>query len=639
MINRRTFIAALLASAAFSTSAQAWLRHGAAPALPQWPSPGPGTNYYVAANGNDSNDGLTTSTPWLTCAKVNAQGAGTKTFNFRGGDNFNTPTNDSLIFKSNWTFQSVNVNRATITPVGTSTFATIYANAVSNVSLLGMATINNGTRHGVGGYNAVPNYTISGCNIAGVESVLFLGTDFTGLRIGGVISSDARGGVVDNIIGGSSPTDNTTNNGISFYGSAITESSYPCVRIAGNLIRNEGGQANAPAASTGNGIHVNQCFGTGGRQAFTLGTDGEPTNALMKISGNVITCCGANTNTCGGPSGILGGAADRLWSCDNEISFIGPIGSFMGYISGTTLTLTSPALGMPPANGLVVIGAGTLANNSTTISSGSGSTWTVNVSQTVGSVGSPVQLWVIPSNQAGCDWVGGDIADIAVTHAIAEREYCHDCYGPGIITFGSSAPWGPVTIRYCLIVNCNPKIQEGSLAVQGNSGTGFHYVYNNTVICMPAVGFSAQALMFYNDGLLSGFCVNNIIMPYPGDTHILAVQGTVVPISSTFTIANNDFVSNARGYQWPNGGSIYATLALWKAAGGGSDQTAIQADPGFVGGAGTAAYKLASTGSPCYQAGVDITQAPYSQTPAPDFFGAVWSSGASNIGCDAYGNP
>ena len=61
--------------------------------------------------------------------------------------------------------------------------------------------------------------------------------------------------------------------------------------------------------------------------------------------------------------------------------------TFNGYISGTTLTVTSGLVGTIGA-GQYLLGPGVTAG--TTIVSGSGSTWTVSSSQTVGSSGSPV---------------------------------------------------------------------------------------------------------------------------------------------------------------------------------------------------------------------------------------------------------
>lgn len=61
--------------------------------------------------------------------------------------------------------------------------------------------------------------------------------------------------------------------------------------------------------------------------------------------------------------------------------------SFSGYISGTTLTVTSAVTGTITTNQYL---SGTGIAIGTRIVSGSGSTWTVNTAQTVGSAGSPI---------------------------------------------------------------------------------------------------------------------------------------------------------------------------------------------------------------------------------------------------------
>lgn len=56
-----------------------------------------GTNYYISATGSDSNDGLTTGTPWQTYAKVAANIASNRRFNFKRGDTFNVTSNGCTI--------------------------------------------------------------------------------------------------------------------------------------------------------------------------------------------------------------------------------------------------------------------------------------------------------------------------------------------------------------------------------------------------------------------------------------------------------------------------------------------------------------------------------------------------------------
>jgi hypothetical protein len=78
-----------------------------------------------------------------------------------------------------------------------------------------------------------------------------------------------------------------------------------------------------------------------------------------------------------------------------------------GYISGPTLTIMSLVSGNPSANNYVV-GTGVAAG--TEVTSGSGLTWTVNPSQTVGSSGSPIYMFI---GGLGTGWVTGSTAPIS----------------------------------------------------------------------------------------------------------------------------------------------------------------------------------------------------------------------------------
>lgn len=85
---------------------------------------------------------------------------------------------------------------------------------------------------------------------------------------------------------------------------------------------------------------------------------------------------------------------DPLWTWTTA-KFVGT-----GYISGTTLNISSTASGAP-ATGMIVgayettFGAASGGTPGTKIVSGSGSVWTVNNSQTLGSSGSPVNLYAL----------------------------------------------------------------------------------------------------------------------------------------------------------------------------------------------------------------------------------------------------
>lgn len=70
-------------------------------------------NYYISTTGNDSNNGLTSSTPWQTCAKVNAQVFNPgDTISFKGGETF---IDEGLFFQNGGT----TADRITINSYGT----------------------------------------------------------------------------------------------------------------------------------------------------------------------------------------------------------------------------------------------------------------------------------------------------------------------------------------------------------------------------------------------------------------------------------------------------------------------------------------------------------------------------------------
>src|SRR6185312_76356 len=91
------------------------------------------TQYFVAANGNDANNGTSTSTPWKTIAKVNAAGliAG-DIVSFNGGDTFTGTINQTHAGSTNnpITYNSYGVGKAIITGFTT---VTLWSNLGGNI--------------------------------------------------------------------------------------------------------------------------------------------------------------------------------------------------------------------------------------------------------------------------------------------------------------------------------------------------------------------------------------------------------------------------------------------------------------------------------------------------------------------------
>lgn len=112
MMRRRDFLFGTAALVAYATVSQ--------PANAFWHGKPAGVNYFVSAAGSDSNNGTSTSTPWLTVGKVNGSTFNPgDTISFRGGDTFTdarlTPPSSGAA-GSPIIFTSYGTGRATIAP-------------------------------------------------------------------------------------------------------------------------------------------------------------------------------------------------------------------------------------------------------------------------------------------------------------------------------------------------------------------------------------------------------------------------------------------------------------------------------------------------------------------------------------------
>jgi parallel beta-helix repeat protein len=117
-------------------------------------------------------------------------------------------------------------------------------------------------------------------------------------------------------------------------------------------------------------------------------------SGLTKISGAwVVTSWSGSGSTYKATQGLsdLNGATQTTFPTTDSIYT-----SITGYISGTTLTVSSTVRGAV-ANGSVIWDAGGVTAAGTQLTGGSGTSWTVSTSQTVGSSGSPVTFYLTQS--------------------------------------------------------------------------------------------------------------------------------------------------------------------------------------------------------------------------------------------------
>lgn len=145
------------------------------------------TTYFIAANGNDANSGLSESAPWLTIGKVNSrvQVSG-DIYSFRGGDTFTDATLTPN--SSGTTFTSYGTGNATISRVATSGF---QLTNLSNITVSNIDFVGSG-----GTTNPGLNCTYSTANVG-----LFLdGLTVSGFPSDGIrVFCNAATGFLDNV--------------------------------------------------------------------------------------------------------------------------------------------------------------------------------------------------------------------------------------------------------------------------------------------------------------------------------------------------------------------------------------------------------------------------------------------------------
>lgn len=243
-------------------------------------------------------------------------------------------------------------------------------------------------------------------------------------------------------------------------------------------------------------------------------------------------------------------------------------------------------------------------------------------STSAGEIGSGEGAWVhdcviysqgpvpaIQSQWVGYDGVGIDLGDSGQQDSLIERCVIFGCWGGGVITYGASPPWGPATMRYCLLVNNGLGPTEGNLFLQGNGNPGTQRCYNNTLIQVTGGGSAGTITnvgLFEMEASDGGFWNNAVVTLAP--YFALSVVNQPGASGPGFAIDHNGWFGVGAGLNM-GGGNEYQSVVAWAAALPWADQNALTSDPQFVGTAGSnvaSDYEL-KAGSPYRGAGTDLS--------------------------------
>ncbi len=283
-------------------------------------APALATQRYVSPNGDDNNDGLSTSTPWQTINKVNSflfQGG--DTVSFQGGATFA----GCLVFNSTNLMNSSAATPFTVNSYGTGV-ATIQSNCTGNTSAA--VTIDNISGFYFDGLKVTNGFT------AGASSSTAIGI----LLENQSSNAPTQTIVVKNseVTGFAPPSGSTAIGGeIIVIGYAMNGNNGPLNDV--EILNNSLHGANVTA-----GDHCGVCgYGDGenitnvlmqGNTVYNLGNPA-PYGALeadgmngATIQYNLIHDIGANTTTCGGTSGIESYTSNNVTVRFNEVYNVQP---------------------------------------------------------------------------------------------------------------------------------------------------------------------------------------------------------------------------------------------------------------------------------------------------------------------------
>jgi len=252
----------------------------------------------------------------------------------------------------------------------------------------------------------------------------------------------------------------------------------------------------------------------------------------------------------------------------------------------------------------------------------------------------------------GCDGLGFDL-DGGMTNSILQYNYSHDNDGAGYLLgqFENARPWSNNTVRYNISEN-DGKVNEGSIGLFKGPGTTMSgaSIYNNTIYLSPQTGNSnASAVYFQNwaTDIRNVAFYNNIFVTTGG------VPLINIPAGYSAFFAGNIY--------WPSGGSFsiryqdvnYSSLDSWRSATGNEkvnggnkgfskDPSLMNAGSGGTVGFGNSlaslsAYKVRSTASPAYNAGLNLSSLYSINVGTTDFWGTALPGGnANDIGANQY---
>lgn len=280
------------------------------------PAPCSGTNYYVSNSGNNSNNGTSTSTPWQTIAKVNTGPSGL----FQGGNCINF--NGGQTFTGNLTLASGG-NVGTITPANP---IVVQSYGTGRATL--QATTGGGDEDAAVRITDINSFTFRNLIVRPGSSPPRWCVDINGASGGVVTGIDVGGCTALTLAVGHYSVDILIRSS-----NAVTVSNNTVSGIAGVTSKDDTG-INADGMSAAYTIIGNTILNIGGRTGADGGANGTSGNgittnnngnSLGTVSFNLIHDTGANTNNCGGPSGILAYNMGNLTVSSNEVYNIRPL--------------------------------------------------------------------------------------------------------------------------------------------------------------------------------------------------------------------------------------------------------------------------------------------------------------------------